>query len=348
MVLLFRSATGDTTTSSEGQGHQPPRRNAESAVYSPLSSATPSSDMFMFGSTLGSGQTTPSVATPTTTGFSSPASIQSPPYSPPPGPHSIQPQPLQPAHLPPHSFTRGFSSKGGNPATAGQLVLQPVPQAAKKLASMQQQQQQAPKPSPQKSIQSARTAFFSTTSSASTASTAPEEKEKSRVVPSIIRTTSAEDTKSKKDSESEDDDDKTTVASNTPTPGGGSSLPSPRMASIASSASLTSVSTLASSNKAKETRSKTDNLDRLIRDLDKEESEGGNGNGSGLLTTPSVREIPKYVRRRYTDSRHPTTELPDVRIQVPEKMTVQHPPIRKQQKIKAAEALKARQQKEES
>ena len=47
------------------------------------------------------------------------------------------------------------------------------------------------------------------------------------------------------------------------------------------------------------------------------------------------REIPKYVRRR------PTTELPDLRIEVPEKMTVQHPPIRKQQKMAAAAAAAA-------
>ncbi len=50
------------------------------------------------------------------------------------------------------------------------------------------------------------------------------------------------------------------------------------------------------------TRSKTDDLDRYISQLE----------ASAPSSTLSVRETKKYTRRRYTDSRHPTTELPDV------------------------------------
>ena len=73
-------------------------------------------------------------------------------------------------------------------------------------------------------------------------------------------------------------------------------------------------------------RSKTDNLERLISDIDSETATP--------RATPS-REVKKYVRRRYTDSRHPTTELPDVRLEVPENMSVQYPPVRRQQKMSA-------------
>ena len=82
-----------------------------------------------------------------------------------------------------------------------------------------------------------------------------------------------------------------------------------------------------------EVRSKTENLERLICDLDNEETP---------RATPT-RELKKYVRRRYTDSRHPTKELPDVRLEVPENMSVQYPPIRKQQKLRQ---LKEQQEKE--
>ena len=95
-------------------------------------------------------------------------------------------------------------------------------------------------------------------------------------------------------------------------------------------------------------RSKTDNLDRLIAEVDRDSaaaaaaragrsgssgamaglagshsgsSVGGNGNGGA-----PGREVKRYIRRRYTDSRHPTTELPDVRDEMP---SVQGPPVRK-------------------
>ena len=77
-----------------------------------------------------------------------------------------------------------------------------------------------------------------------------------------------------------------------------------------------------------QSNAKTD-VGRLLTEYDTE--------SSTPRATPA-REVKKYVRRRYTDSRHPTTELPDVRLEVPENMSVQYPPIRKQQKMKAEEA----------
>lgn len=66
-------------------------------------------------------------------------------------------------------------------------------------------------------------------------------------------------------------------------------------------------------------RSKTDNLDRLINEVERSSADN--------LTAGSGREVKKYIRRRYTDSRHPTTELPDVRGDpLP---SVQDPPLRK-------------------
>ena len=59
-------------------------------------------------------------------------------------------------------------------------------------------------------------------------------------------------------------------------------------------------------------RSKTDNLDMLITELDRQEVAASNDQG-GSSTSLGNREVKKYIRRRYTDSRHPTTELPDVR-----------------------------------
>ena len=66
-------------------------------------------------------------------------------------------------------------------------------------------------------------------------------------------------------------------------------------------------------------RSKTDNLDSLINEVER---------GADSLTAGGGgREVKKYIRRRYTDSRHPTTELPDVR-SMP---SVKDPPLRKSQ-----------------
>ncbi len=79
-----------------------------------------------------------------------------------------------------------------------------------------------------------------------------------------------------------------------------------------------------------EVRSKTENLDRLISDLDREDAAGGGSDGGGQKTSGGAREVRKYVRRRYTE------ELPDVRLE--ENMSVQYPPIRKQQQRAAAAA----------
>ncbi len=72
-------------------------------------------------------------------------------------------------------------------------------------------------------------------------------------------------------------------------------------------------------------RSKTDNLERLISEVERSSADSLSGGGLG------GREVKKYIRRRYTDSRHPTTELPDVRGDGsgPEPLpSVQNPPLR--------------------
>jgi len=55
-------------------------------------------------------------------------------------------------------------------------------------------------------------------------------------------------------------------------------------------------------------RSKTADMGKMITEVEmlSGSDSGSNGMGSG-------RKVAPYVRRRYTDSRHPTTELPDVR-----------------------------------
>lgn len=62
----------------------------------------------------------------------------------------------------------------------------------------------------------------------------------------------------------------------------------------------------------------TDNLDRYISEIEKEGEEA-------VLSKPPK----KYVRRRYTDTRHHTTELPDVRLEVAKEVSVRNPPVRK-------------------
>lgn len=65
-------------------------------------------------------------------------------------------------------------------------------------------------------------------------------------------------------------------------------------------------------------RSKTDDLDRYISQIE-----------SPSPSTLSVRETKKYTRRRYTDTRHPTTELPDVSLEETPDLSIQKPLIRK-------------------
>ena len=57
--------------------------------------------------------------------------------------------------------------------------------------------------------------------------------------------------------------------------------------------------TLSASGQRVATKSKTDDLERYIAEIEASEA----------AETPTVR---KYTRRRYTESRHPTTELPDM------------------------------------
>ena len=83
-----------------------------------------------------------------------------------------------------------------------------------------------------------------------------------------------------------------------------------------------------------EMRSKTDNLEQLIMEVEKQETSDQGGSTSSL----GNREVKKYIRRRYTDSRHPTTELPDVRGAMTELPSVRDPPVRST-KSKSKEVL---------
>ena len=72
-----------------------------------------------------------------------------------------------------------------------------------------------------------------------------------------------------------------------------------------------------------EMRSKTENLERLLTEVERSSSDQGSNTSLG------GREVKKYIRRRYTDSRHPTTELPDVRGGLSDLPSVRDPPVRK-------------------
>ncbi|XP_071746398.1 uncharacterized protein [Lepeophtheirus salmonis] len=71
-------------------------------------------------------------------------------------------------------------------------------------------------------------------------------------------------------------------------------------------------------------RAKTDNLENYISELEKLPTVA-----SDSCLTTSRREMKRYTRRRYTDSRHPTRALPDVRLEVASEMSVRKPPVRK-------------------
>eukprot|EP00092_Neocalanus_flemingeri_P007040 GFUD01007604.1.p1 GENE.GFUD01007604.1~~GFUD01007604.1.p1 ORF type:complete len:304 (+),score=31.17 GFUD01007604.1:838-1749(+) len=71
------------------------------------------------------------------------------------------------------------------------------------------------------------------------------------------------------------------------------------------------------------TRSKTENLDRILTEVER------SGSDHGSNSSLAGREVKKYIRRRYTDSRHPTTELPDVRDGLSDLPSVRDPPVRK-------------------
>ena len=80
-----------------------------------------------------------------------------------------------------------------------------------------------------------------------------------------------------------------------------------------------------------EMRSKTDNLEQLIMEVEKQDALNDQGGSTNSLGN---REVKKYIRRRYTDSRHPTTELPDVRGAMTELPSVRDPPVRTPSKSK--------------
>ena len=82
-----------------------------------------------------------------------------------------------------------------------------------------------------------------------------------------------------------------------------------------------------------EMRSKTDNLEQLIMEVEKQAMAANNDQG-GSTNSLGNREVKKYIRRRYTDSRHPTTELPDVRGAMTELPSVRDPPVRTKSKSK--------------
>lgn len=84
------------------------------------------------------------------------------------------------------------------------------------------------------------------------------------------------------------------------------------------------------------TKSKTDDLERYITEI--EAGEAANmlqsaAAGSFSAGATPTKEHKKYTKRRYTDSRHPTTELPDVSAQstgaINESMTLERPLLRR-------------------
>ncbi|QQP38359.1 Uncharacterized protein FKW44_018916, partial [Caligus rogercresseyi] len=77
--------------------------------------------------------------------------------------------------------------------------------------------------------------------------------------------------------------------------------------------------------RSRDRRAKTDNLDTFIKEIERLPTVASDS----CLASASKREVKRYTRRRYTDSRHPTKELPDVRLEVANEMSVRKPPVRK-------------------
>lgn len=73
-------------------------------------------------------------------------------------------------------------------------------------------------------------------------------------------------------------------------------------------------------------KSKTENLERAINEI--ESSAPRAAESASTLLDPK-KEHKRYTRRRYTDSRHPTKELPDVRLEIAKEVSVQKPPLRR-------------------
>ena len=71
----------------------------------------------------------------------------------------------------------------------------------------------------------------------------------------------------------------------------------------------------------------SDNLDKYISEV--EASSASGLEGEDQLGSPLGKQPKKYVRRRYTDTRHHTTELPDMSLEVAKEVSVRNPPVRR-------------------
>ena len=71
----------------------------------------------------------------------------------------------------------------------------------------------------------------------------------------------------------------------------------------------------------------SDNLDKYISEVEASSASGLEGDDQ--LGSPLGKQGKKYVRRRYTDTRHHTSELPDLSLEVAKEVSVRNPPVRR-------------------
>ena len=71
----------------------------------------------------------------------------------------------------------------------------------------------------------------------------------------------------------------------------------------------------------------SDNLEKYISEVEASSASGLEGDDQ--LGSPLGKQPKKYVRRRYTDTRHHTTELPDMSLEVAREVSVRNPPVRR-------------------
>ena len=71
----------------------------------------------------------------------------------------------------------------------------------------------------------------------------------------------------------------------------------------------------------------SDNLEKYISEVEASSASGLEGDDQ--LGSPLGTQQKKYVRRRYTDTRHHTTELPDMSLEVAREVSVRNPPVRR-------------------
>ena len=71
----------------------------------------------------------------------------------------------------------------------------------------------------------------------------------------------------------------------------------------------------------------SDNLEKYISEVEASSASGLEGDDQ--MGTPLGTQQKKYVRRRYTDTRHHTTELPDMSLEVAKEVSVRNPPVRR-------------------